>query len=176
MKTLFVGFSLLLALSSLYSLPTYVLGGVGYASNTGEMIWVMGVPTAWLHNGLPGGFYGKLISSSKGYPNGTHTDDPPFDWWVPTGEELWDQHIIHIGYMIPVKKLTWLSIAPYIGFGYKNTHTQYRSTASGLWFYTTSTKDRSDYGVDLNIFYKHAGVFIGTSRQFPLQIGITAGF
>ncbi|MDD2601299.1 MAG: hypothetical protein PHO37_19110 [Kiritimatiellae bacterium] len=143
--------------------PALGLIGFGYAPPVKHNTVIIGVPLSYIGQGKPGSLMIKVLYRDKNYPKGFETESEPYEWWDPTGREIYGSFVGSIGYMIDIPRLSGFSLTPYLGLGSRHTYTEYLSSATGWHFYNRTTKQLIDLGIDLHVYYKYAGVVIGAS-------------
>ena len=126
--------------------PRLIVTSIGYSPTSNSAILGIGMPIGLFSPNGKGTLMLKTNWRNKDYPKGFETETEPFDWWAPTGEEIWGYSIISFGYMIDVPTTNWLSLTPYLGYGTKHNYIQYLSSATGWHFYNHTQESLFDAG------------------------------
>lgn len=149
----------------------FMMGG-GYSPEKAGTVLIVGAPIGMISPLKSGLLYMRAYWRDKNYPKGYETETEPFSWWLPTGREIWGEGSVCAGVLFDVPGATWMSFAPYIGWGSKQTYVEYYSTATGWNFFNKTEEQLFDAGIDIHARYKMMGVYCGYSKLASYNTGV----
>ncbi len=114
----------------------------------------------------------KVLIDYKGEPKGVLIEDEPFSWWVDTGRELYEKHIISIGNVYTIDRKCRYKFVPYLGFGFKENFIQWDSSIGEVFYSSKSINTLGEAGVDFLFVYKQLLISLGISAQAGANLGV----
>lgn len=148
----------------------------GYSPSSKSLFCSFAVPGAIISEKYDGSLFLKANWKKHNREKGVEYTDEPFEWWVETNDNIYEVLITSIGFSLDYYGYNGMSLIPNIGFGYKTKYIQYKSSASGLYFYDKKDKAMMDVGIDLIFYVDKLGLVLGTSAYSPVQLGVLYRF
>lgn len=148
----------------------------GYSPSSKSLFCSVAVPGAIISEKYDGSLFLKANWKKHNREKGVNHTDEPLEWWVETDDNIYEVLITSLGFSLDYYGYNGMSLVPNIGFGYKTKYIQYKSSASGLYFYKKRDISMMDAGIDLIFYVDKLGLVLGTSVYFPVQLGMLYRF